>query len=138
MKYVRTRTGGHHPASQNFGYDTSEEALDRLKRSRPCKFGDTWFRSRWEATYAQHLEHLKDVGTISAWEYEADAFIFDGVRFGPKGYVPDFKVTDADGGVTYHEVKGWLDRLSRLKLKRMAMFYPEVAIILVDPRWCNG
>jgi predicted nuclease of restriction endonuclease-like RecB superfamily len=47
-------------------------------------------------------------------------------------YLPDFKVTERDGSVVYHEVKGWMDSQSKSKLKRMAKFYPEVRVIVVD------
>ena len=35
---------------------------------------------------------------------------------------------------TQHEIKGWFDDKSKLKLKRMKKYYPEVKIILIDEK----
>lgn len=47
-------------------------------------------------------------------------------------YTPDFRVEELDGAVRYHEVKGWMDSKSRTQLKRMAKYYPNVAVVVID------
>jgi len=94
-----------------------------------------FYRSRWEANYARFLEFQRLQGWIAKWEHEAKTFWFDGIRRGCVAYLPDFKVTLPDGGVEYHEVKGWMDGKSRTKLKRMAKFHPAVRVRVFDAAW---
>jgi len=89
-------------------------------------------RSAWEANYARYLTFLVGVGEIQGWEYEAETFEFDAIKRGTRSYTPDFKVTNLDGAVEYHEVKGWMDPKSNTKLKRMARYHPDITIILID------
>lgn len=89
-------------------------------------------RSAWEANYARYLNWLIQIGQIQKWEYEAETFEFVGIKRGSRFYTPDFKVTNADGSVEYHEVKGWMDPKSKTKLKRMAKYHPRVKVILID------
>jgi hypothetical protein len=97
-----------------------------------CSKGDFYFRSKWEANYALYLDFLVKQGQIARWEYEADTFIFDAIKFGTRSYRPDFKVFNEDTTFEYHEVKGYMDSRSKTKLKRMAKYYPDVKLILVD------
>lgn len=97
-----------------------------------CSKGSVYFRSKWEANYALYLDFLVKQGEIKDWEYEADVFIFDKIQFGTRSYRPDFKVWNNNGIFEYHEVKGYMDSKSKTKLKRMAKYYPEVKMILVD------
>jgi hypothetical protein len=90
-----------------------------------------YVRSGWEANYARYLIWLKEQGEIQDWAYEVDVFRFDGVKRGPYTYTPDFKVTERDGSVVYHEVKGWMDGPSKSRLKRMAKHHPSVTIIVI-------
>lgn len=94
--------------------------------------GTMYFRSKWEANYALFLDFLVGKGEIKNWEYEPDAFIFEEIKFGTRSYRPDFKVFNHDGTFEYHEVKGYMDSKSKTKLKRMAKYYPEVKIVLID------
>jgi len=89
-------------------------------------------RSSWEANYARYLTFLVGLGEIQGWEYEPETFEFDAIKRGTRSYTPDFKVTNLDGAVEYHEVKGWLDPKSNTKLKRMARYHPDITIILID------
>jgi hypothetical protein len=75
---------------------------------------------------------MKNNGEIQMWEYEPDTFEFHGIKRGCRFYTPDFKITWADGSVTYHEVKGWMDAKSATKLKRMGKYYPTVKVELVQ------
>ena len=89
-------------------------------------------RSSWEANYARYLTFLVGLGEIQGWEYEPETFEFERIKRGTRYYTPDFKVTNLDGSVEYHEVKGWLDPKSNTKLKRMARYHPDITIILID------
>lgn len=94
--------------------------------------GDMYFRSAWEANYARYLNWLKSLGEIRDWRYEPKTFEFSTIKRGNRFYTPDFEVTERSGNVLYHELKGWMDHDSRTKLTRMAKFYPDVKIIVVD------
>jgi len=91
-----------------------------------------FFRSGWEMNYAHYLEWLVSVGEIENWEYEVDTFWFENIRRGVRSYTPDFKVFNKDKTFEYHEVKGWMDSKSATKLKRIAKYYPEIKVILID------
>lgn len=93
--------------------------------------GNQYFRSSWEANWARYLNWLRDQGEIEWWEYEADTFEFP-VKRGSRFYTPDFKIKNADGTIEYHEVKGYMDQRSRTKLRRMAKYYPDTPLILID------
>ena len=97
-----------------------------------CSKGSVYFRSMWEANYALYLDFLVSIGQIRGWEYEAEVFVFEEVKFGKRSYRPDFTVTCADGGIEYHEVKGHMNGASKTKLRRMEKYFPDVKIILVD------
>ena len=91
-----------------------------------------YFRSAWEANWARYLTWLKSIGEIRAWEFEVVTFEFAKIKRGTRFYTPDFKVTNKDGSVEYHEVKGYMDQRSATKLKRMAKYYPLTRIVLID------
>lgn len=91
-----------------------------------------YFRSGWEVNYARYLEFLKDNGKISKWEYEPDTFWFEKIKRGVRSYTPDFKVFNLDGTFEYHEVKGWMDKKSATKLKRMGIYHPQIKMVLID------
>lgn len=93
---------------------------------------DKYYRSRWEANYARYLELLKNEGKIASWEHEPKTFWFEEIMRGSRSYLPDFRVTDCEGNVTYHEVKGWMDARSKTKLARMAKYYPEISVVVID------
>lgn len=95
-------------------------------------------RSSWEANYARYLNWLVEQRQIKSWEYEPDVFLFDGITKGCRSYLPDFKVTNNDESVEYHEVKGWMDKQSQTKLRRMKKYHPDVKIILIDKPVYNG
>lgn len=90
------------------------------------------FRSRWEANWARYLNFLQQQGQVTKWAYEIDEFWFHAVKRGQRQYLPDFKVWLPDGRVVYHEVKGYMDRISRVKLNRMRQYYPDVEIQIID------
>lgn len=93
-----------------------------------------YYRSKWEANYARYLEWLKQKGDISDWKHEPETFWFDGIKRGCMSYLPDFKVTESNGSIAYHEVKGWMDDRSKTKIKRMAKYHPNVKLIVIDSK----
>ncbi len=90
-------------------------------------------RSRWEANYARALEYSVLHGAIRSWEHEPDTFWFLKIKRGVRSYLPDFKITRNDGTIQYHEVKGQMDQKSLTKLKRMALYYPQVEVLVIGP-----
>lgn len=111
---------------------------------RPGKYGNVirgWYningkviflRSKWEANYAVYLDYLISRGQVVSWEYEVKRFIFEKIQFGTRSYEPDFKVTFPDGHYEWHEIKGWMTRKSKTQLKRMAKYFPDEIIFLVE------
>lgn len=90
-----------------------------------------YFRSKWEANYARYLEFLKQHNEIKEWQHESKTFWFENIKRGCRSYLPDFEVTNNDGSIEYHEVKGWFDDRSKTKLKRMQKYYPDVKLIMI-------
>lgn len=91
-----------------------------------------FFRSKWEANYALYLEYLKNHNKIIKWEYEKDTFVFDKIKRGTRAYLPDFKITNNNKTIVYHEIKGYFDKKSKTKIKRMAKYYPEIRLKIID------
>lgn len=91
-----------------------------------------YFRSRWEANYARYLEWLKSIGNIKQWEHEPQTFWFGKIRRGTVSYLPDFRITNPNGSLEYHEVKGWMDSRSKTKIKRMKKYYPELKLLVIN------
>lgn len=93
-----------------------------------------YYRSRWEANYARYLEWLKQLGEIKEWLHEPETFWFENIKRGVRSYLPDFKVTNNNGDIEYHEVKGWMDDRSKTKLKRMKKYYPHIKMVLIQAK----
>lgn len=110
----------------------------RGKAGRRADLDNQHFRSRWEANFARYLNLLVGMKEIQKWEYEPDTFWFEKIRRGVRSYLPDFKVWRNDGTVYYIEVKGWMDKKSATKLKRMKKYHPSVEIELVDEKRYRG
>ena len=91
-----------------------------------------YLKSSWETLYAKYLDKELADGKIKGWEYEPDTFWFERIKRGIRSYTPDFKVEYSDGGVEYHEVKGYLDSKSKTKLNRMRIYHPEITMKLID------
>ena len=94
-----------------------------------------FYRSRWEANYARYLELQKQNGLIKDWKHEKETFWFEGVSRGCVSYLPDFKITNNDGTIEFHEVKGWMDARSKTKIRRMAKYHPTVKLKVFDSKW---
>lgn len=93
-----------------------------------------YFRSRWEANYARYLEWLRTIGDIQSWEHEAHTFWFEGIKRGCVSYLPDFKVTNKNGSIEWHEVKGWMDARSKTVIARMAKYHPEQKLVVIGQK----
>jgi len=119
-------------------------------------------RSSYEANVARYLKWMVEVGALLRWEYEPERFWFcaeppgfrprcdgpkdlfpaqeflrkrrlAGVVHGHRWYVPDFKLIEREDEPAYYwEVKGWFDDPSRVRLERMALYWPGVRVVLVD------
>ena len=72
-----------------------------------------------------------DKNVVVSWDYEPKTFYFP-VRRGNYQYTPDFFVSFVDGRVEWHEVKGWMDNNSKVKLKRFAKYFPDEVLVLID------
>lgn len=95
---------------------------------------DIFFRSAWEYNYCLYLEYLVKHNYIKSWEYEKDIFWFENIRRGVRSYTPDFKVTNNNDTIEYHEVKGWMNAKSITKLNRMRIYYPAIKMVLIDKK----
>lgn len=93
-----------------------------------------YFRSKWEANYARYLNFLIKQNEIKGWEFEPNVFEFKEIKKGTRFYTPDFKVYKNNGDIEYHEVKGWMDEKSQTKLNRMAKYYPDIKIDLINSK----
>jgi hypothetical protein len=91
-----------------------------------------YYRSAWEANYARYLQWLKEKKQILDWAHEPETFWFEGIKRGCLSYLPDFRVTEINGNVSYHEVKGWMDARSKTTIRRMKKYHPNVRLIVVD------
>lgn len=115
-----------------------DELEGRMVGKRGAKAGKRadlglFVRSRYEANYARYLKFLQSKGEIQSWQYEPQDKIFD---FPVKGlrnarYRPDFWIVNRNGQEECHEVKGWMDKDSKVKLKRMAKFFPDVKVVVI-------
>jgi hypothetical protein len=110
-------------------------AYSRAHAGRRPDLGGLYVRSRWEANYARYLNLAVKLGTLASWEYEAETFYFEKIKRGTRSYTPDFRLVFHDGRVEWHEVKGWMDDKSRVRLERMARFYPAENVIVIGAPW---
>lgn len=115
-----------------FKGQNAEKTHTRARGGRREDLGNRYFRSSWEANWARYLNWLIQIGEIRSWEYEIDTFEFSRIKRGNRTYTPDFKITNSNGSTEYHEVKGYMDKSSKTKLDRMARYYPNIRVILID------
>ncbi len=104
----------------------SERTTRRIYDGRVIKF-----RSRLEARWSYYLDVLVVGKHIKRYDYEPEWFEFLKVTFGIRRYLPDFRVNELDGSVTYHECKGYLDAKSITKIRRFAKYYPDRKLWLI-------
>lgn len=96
----------------------------RSKVGKRDDLNNVFFRSAWEANYARYLNYLVEKGEIVRWEYEPQKFEFP-VKRGNRSYLPDFRVWVTDDEYAWHEVKGYMDDASRIKLRRFELHHPN-------------
>lgn len=94
------------------------------KAGKRSDLGNIHFRSSWEANYARLLNYYQDRFIIKSWEFEPDVLDLNGIT-----YIPDFKVINVKGEVSYHEVKGWMDSESKKKIAAMKAINPTLLVI---------
>lgn len=101
------------------------------------------FKSQTEVNFAMVLERLREAGAIVSWDYEPKEFWFEGIKRGRVSYKPDFLAVWADHihndetpGEVYYETKcsGGLKQVDVTKYHRMAIYHPDVKLVLVLPR----
>jgi len=97
------------------------------------KDGKIYFRSRLEANWARYLDFQISSGALSNWLYEPAQFCFGSFRKN-NYYRPDFMLINMDGTYHFDEVKGWMDPNSKIRMKRMTRFYPEIKVEIVDSK----
>lgn len=109
----------------------------RFSHGRSCRAGKrpdlngVYFRSSWEANYARYLNLLIAGGAIRSWTFESETFTFP-IKRGNTFYTPDFVVVLPDGNKEYHEVKGYMDDVSRVKIARFKKYNPDLTFVLID------
>lgn len=98
-----------------------------------------FFRSLWEMNYARILEFRKTHGEIIDWSYETKTFKFpkEAYEAGPFSYMPDFHVKFPNNYEEWHEVKGYMNVMSKKKIKRLKTHYPDVILKVIDKAWMN-
>lgn len=96
-----------------------------------------YYRSKWEANYARYLEYLKINKQIKNWQHEPKTFWFEKIKRGVRSYLPDFLVITNTDKEEYHEVKGWMDDKSKTKISRMAKYYPDIKLIIIEKELYN-
>lgn len=110
------------------------EPTVKSKSGRRVDLDNMFLRSKWEANYARYLNFLIKCKEIEKWDYEKETFKFPDKKRNAS-YKVDFRVFNLNGSIEYHEVKGYMDNNSRIKLERMAKYYPTVKIKLIDKHW---
>lgn len=104
------------------------------KGGKRADLGWLYVRSAWEANICRVLNAMQASGEIHFWSYEPINFEFP-IKRGTRFYKPDFAVVYTEGAdPVYWEVKGHLDSKSVTALTRMARYFPNVTILLVDKK----
>lgn len=85
--------------------------------------GNLFFRSSWEANFARLMNYAG-----IEWQYEPRTFNFDDIQRGTTSYTPDFYLPKFDKWI---EIKGWMDKKSKLKIDRFRKRYPDESSKLV-------
>jgi hypothetical protein len=120
-------------------FDNGNYHAERIKTTwksgwREIGGKNKYFRSRWEANYARYLQFLKEQQQIIDWEHEPEMFWFT-INSKEVSYLPDFRVTMNDNSIEYHEVKGWMDERSKLKIEGMKTSNPDKKLLVIQGDW---
>lgn len=95
-------------------------------------------RSSWEFNLMCYLDWLIEKKEIADWLYEPEVFWFEGIKRGVRSYLPDFKITNNDGSTEFWELKGYMDKRSATKIKRMAKYHPKVKLRVIGQKEYNA
>jgi hypothetical protein len=101
-------------------------SIPKTKIGKRVDCDNNLLRSAWEANSYRYIKTLSGVDFI---EVEPTTFSFApfGVLKGTVSYTPDFKVHFKNGDYIWIEVKGYIDRQGKTKIRRFKKFYPEEA-----------
>lgn len=110
--------------------------FSHIQAGRREDLGGAYYRSKMEANVARFLKFLQAKDQVLKWSHESRTFWFDKVRRGVVSYKPDFEVWLRGGRplpprYEVWEVKGYMDDRSRVKLARMAKYFPDVKVVLI-------
>ena len=105
----------------------------RSNGGKRADLGNRYYRSTMEANYQRYLNWQQAHDMIQGSQYEPKGveYAFP-LKRGERFYKPDFIVTLLDGSIEIHETKGWMDSKSATKLKRMAKYYPDIKVKVID------
>lgn len=120
--------GRKHSAENRIGKTTWKAAWRNIGGT------EKYYRSRWEANYARYLEWMLNNGQIKDWKHEPEVFWFEKIKRGTRSYLPDFWILTNEDKDEYHEVKGWMDDRSKTKIKRMAIYHPDIKLVIIDSK----
>lgn len=123
MMKTREKNGTWAPPRMNAAWKAGWREIGPIKK---------FYRSRWEANYARYLQWMQEHGQIKSWSHEPKVFWFERIKRGVRSYLPDFHVVGTDGQEAFHEVKGWFDARSKTAIKRMKIYHPNVALLVID------
>lgn len=129
---------GNKPTKENKRIVIAGGYLSKIQGYLTFDNVEYYFKSLWEMNYAAYLQWMLDRGFIKNWKYEPKEFAFpkDSYKAGPFFYNPDFKVKFHDGRKEWHEVKGWMNAVSKKKIKRFEKHFPEEGpIVVIDNEW---
>lgn len=107
----------------------------RTRGGKRDDLGGVYFRSSWEANYARYLRFLVQKGEIKSWKFEAKTFVFEEIKRGTRAYTPDFLIETNEGSFEWHEVKGWMDDKSKIRISRFRKYFPSEKLVIVDATW---
>lgn len=86
--------------------------------------------NKWESEYGLELYRLRQSGFIKWYGFEAMRLrLADGCH-----YTPDFTVVNADGTVTFHEVKGHVREAAMVRFKVAVEQFPNFCFMMMGKR----
>lgn len=109
---------------------SASQTYSRGKHGKRKDLNNIYFRSMWEANYARYLNIINEFGYIKSWSYENKIFPLYADHM-PRTYCPDFEVVLSDNSIEFHEVKGFMDERSLIKLTAMEALHPEVCVRVI-------
>ena len=123
---AKTRTAIKNKLAELDGNTSSlkikKKVVSKIGKRKDCD--NCFLRSAWEANCYRYFKQRKDISLI---EVEPTDFSFApfGIIKGTVSYTPDFKLTMKSGEYIWVEVKGYLKREDKTKLKRFKKYYPD-------------